>query len=134
MAPGRGGGGGGGGGGAMTEVTVATWVRVSLTALIVIEYVPGGAVPGERVSVALAAAGPIVTLAGSTVAVDPAGFPDTDSETVPLKAPDGVIVNVLAASVPGVLVTLAGLAATEKSSGAGAGAVAGFSARTYARA
>ncbi|MFL5431201.1 MAG: hypothetical protein ACJ79M_16410, partial [Myxococcales bacterium] len=81
---------------------------------MVIEYVPGGAVPGERVSVALAAAGPTVTLGGSTVAVEPAGFPETDSETVPLKAPDGVIVNVLAASVPGVLVTLAGLAATEK--------------------
>jgi len=96
-------------------------VRVPLTAVIVIGYVPGAAVPGERVSVALPAAGPTGTLAGSTVAVEPIGFPETESETVPLKAPEGVIVNVLAASVPGVLVKLAGLAAIEKSSGAGAG-------------
>src|SRR4051794_24419235 len=99
-----------------------------------IGYVPGAALPGESVSVALPVAGPTATLAGSTVAVEPVGFPETESETVSLKAPEGLIVNVLVASVPGVLVKLAGLAATEKSLGAGAGAPAGFSARTYARA
>ena len=113
-------------------MTVVEWVSAPLVPVTVTLYVPGSAVPGERVNVEVPFAGPTSTLAGASEAVDPSGLPTTVSETVPVKEPEGATVTVLLAGVPGALPTTAGAAATEKSSGGGVTGAAGASARAYA--
>ena len=63
------------------------------------------------------------------VAVTPAGNPEADSVTAPVKPPEGVSVTVLLPLLPWTTVTLAGEAESEKS---GVGAPAGGNTQLFA--
>ena len=89
--------------------------------------VPAVAVPGEIVNVELPGDGPAATLPGLRDALEPAGFPATESATVPLNPLEGVIVSTVLAELPCELLSVAGFAEMLKSA-EGAGAPTGLKA------
>ena len=98
----------------IVSVIVVEWVRLPLVPVTVTVNVPVAVWPPLPVRVRVEVPLP-VTLAGLKLAVTPDGRAPVDSETVPLKPPDVVMVMVVDAEPDLVIVRLEGDALMLKS-------------------